>query len=297
MTKDPVTIAKEAAGMNARALLPPPPSGPPPRKSTIKPRTTSLRTTPTTTPQITDTPRIIPKLHIDHRSVSVGNHAEGLSNLIQSELIDPTVNEPTTPIVSLEECKKMMQTSKESLAIANIVDASQMKENAEREFMRVCTIIRETHMKPAFASVFAGLDRTIPANNWSAKTATAKSLIHFFELVQTTDSIHQAVEVFFEESVVSASDSLIQKKSFIRDIDDTIAHGMDKAIQNLVNQVQRILDTTQGATDYNPPSLTNNGDESIHVFDYKPTRACLDVIECLEAHIVVLKGVTNKDTF
>ncbi|KAJ3278224.1 F-box protein: endocytic membrane traffic, recycling ReCYcling 1, partial [Rhizoclosmatium sp. JEL0117] len=104
------------------------------------------------------------------------------------------------------------------------------------------------------------------------------------------------LDVYFAEDVRPwidendfLSDIMIEKKKFDRSSDDNVAHGMDKAIQVLIEQVDHILDTTQLPTDYNP---TNEN----HVYDFKPTKACLDVIACLNAHTRLLNGVTNKDT-
>ncbi|KAI9337923.1 exocyst complex component Sec10-domain-containing protein [Obelidium mucronatum] len=284
------------------------------KSSTIKPRTTSLKKEPihgTHRQPSTVIPRAVPKLRIDHHNIQIGLGT--VSNLTP---INATVENDdfALPMASLEHCLNLMKTSKEALAIAAIVESSKMNENAEREFIRILGVIRETHLQPAFSRVISKLQRITPVNNWSAKATTANNLIHFFELVQATDTIHQAVEVFFEDCVRpwidsgnSLSDSLIQKKAFIRDVDNTVAFGMDKAIQNLVDQIARILDTTQTTADYNPQLVldTSGGDDSSHdteplthiVFDFKPTRACLDVIECLDKHIDLLRGVTSKDTF
>ena len=72
-------------------------------------------------------------------------------------------------------------------------------------------------------------------------------------------------------------------------MDDSVASGMDKAIQVLVNQVEYILLVEQQLTDYNPP-------ETAAVLDVKPTKACTSVIKCINAHIELLQGVAEKHT-
>ena len=85
---------------------------------------------------------------------------------------------------------------------------------------------------------------------------------------------------------------MIEKKQFDRNSDNNVAQGMDKAIQVVITQVDRILETTQLPTDYNPSSKSRSG----VVYDLKPTKACVDVVRCLEAYTRLLNGVTNRDT-
>ncbi|KAJ3080943.1 F-box protein: endocytic membrane traffic, recycling ReCYcling 1 [Rhizoclosmatium hyalinum] len=202
-------------------------------------------------------------------------------------------------LVSLELCLNLMHMSKESLGrvlvITAAIDYTQLKANAGRVFVKLLEAIGEGHMNPAFSSAIARLESAKPVDNWSEKAVNIESL-QFFELVHIADLVHQMLDVYFAEDVRPwidendfLSDVMIEKKKFDRSSDDNVAHGMDKAIQVLIEQVDHILDTTQLPTDYNP---TNEN----HVYDFKPTKACLDVIACLNAHTRLLNGVTNKDT-
>ncbi|KAJ3062077.1 F-box protein: endocytic membrane traffic, recycling ReCYcling 1, partial [Podochytrium sp. JEL0797] len=202
-------------------------------------------------------------------------------------------------LVSLELCLNLMHMSKESLGrvlvITSAIEASMLKVNAGRVFVRLLQAIGEGHMNPAFASAISRLESSKPVDNWSEKAVNIDSL-QFFELVHIADLVHQMLDVYFAEDVRPwidendfLSDVMIEKKSFDRHSDDNVAHGMDKAIQVLVNQVDHILDTQQKPADYNP--LNDDG-----VYDFRPTQACLDVIACLNAHTRLLNGVTNKDT-
>ena len=58
---------------------------------------------------------------------------------------------------------------------------------------------------------------------------------------------------------------MVEKKTFDRTSDDNVAHGMDKAIQVLINQADWILIKSQAPTDYNP-----RGDNP--VFDLRPSK-------------------------
>ena len=84
------------------------------------------------------------------------------------------------------------------------------------------------------------------------------------------------------------SDIIVEKKVFERLLDDSVASGMDKAIQVLINQCEFILLSKQMKTDYKP---LENG-----IFDWKPSLACQNVILCLNAHSKLMIGVADKNT-
>lgn len=64
---------------------------------------------------------------------------------------------------------------------------------------------------------------------------------------------------------------------------------MDKAIQVLINQCEFLLISGHGLDDF------NKGKDYI-VMDIKPTKACDQVMMCLEAHTKVLKGSIEQQT-
>ncbi|TPX47428.1 hypothetical protein CcCBS67573_g10256 [Chytriomyces confervae] len=222
--------------------------------------------------------------------------------------LGPAMNETVTyhlddgsigSLVSLELCLTLMHMSKESLGrvlvITSNMDYALLKVNAGKVFVRLLQAVGDGHMNPAFRTAISRLENSQPVDNWSEKAVNVDSL-QFFELVHIADLVHQMLDVYFTEDVRPwidendfLSDVMIEKKSYDRNSDDNVAHGMDKAIQVLVNQVDHILDTQQKPADYNPPN------ENV-VYDFKPTAACSNVIACLNAHTRLLNGVTNKDT-
>ncbi|KAI9358642.1 exocyst complex component Sec10-domain-containing protein [Zopfochytrium polystomum] len=205
-------------------------------------------------------------------------------------------------LVSLELCLTLIHANKESLGRALVITAAvkmaQLKANAGKVFIKLLQAVGEGHMYPAFQNAIDRLSRSVPIIDWAGSGGRAVNLdsLQFFELVHVADLIHQMVDVYFVEDVKPwidendfLSDVMVEKKSFDRQSDDNVAHGMDKAIQVLINQVDSIFMTTQEPADFNPP-------QSNIVFDLKPTKACRDVIACLNAHTRLLNGVTNKDT-
>jgi recyclin-1 len=78
-----------------------------------------------------------------------------------------------------------------------------------------------------------------------------------------------------------------EKKAFERLLDDCVAEGMDDGIQVLLSQVELILSREQKKEDYNPAGQLE---------DLSPTKACHDVLQCLEKNIAILKGASEKTT-
>jgi recyclin-1 len=85
------------------------------------------------------------------------------------------------------------------------------------------------------------------------------------------------------------SDIIIEKKAFERLLDDSVAAGMDKAIQVLINQCEFLLISGHSLHDF------NLGTDAI-VMDIKPTKACMQVMLCLETHTSVLRGSIEANT-
>lgn len=104
------------------------------------------------------------------------------------------------------------------------------------------------------------------------------------------------VDVYYQEDVKCwidendfLSEIVMEKKGFVRLIDNLVAAGMDKSIQVLVNQVDAVMARESVASDYNPS-------ENDFKMDVKPTRACTKLIQCIEGHTKVLAGVAEKHT-
>lgn len=239
---------------------------------------------------------------LEGAEVRGGEGGEKPGDEMDESIIYPQLDDDSLgSMVSLELCLNLIHANKESLGrvlvITSAVDSSQLKANTGKIFIKLVQAIGEGHMYPAFRSAIDRLAKSFPVDDWSDghKAVNADSL-QFFELVHIADLIHQMVDVYFAEDVKPwidehdfLSDVMIEKKTFDRTSDDNVAHGMDKAIQVLINQADWILIKSQAPTDYNP-----RGDNP--VFDLRPSKACRDVVACLNAHTRLLNGVTNKDT-
>lgn len=202
-------------------------------------------------------------------------------------------------LVSLELCLHLMHTNKEALGrvlvITAATDMTKLRSNVEKIFCSLLDVIGSGHIKPAFDTAIDRLSKTQLLDETQEKNISPE-LLQFFELVHIADLIQQMIEVYYQEDVKSwidesdfLSDIVVDKKGFERLLDDCVASGMDKSIQVLVNQVDYILLVGQGERDYNPV-------EKEVVVDFKPTKACRRVIDCLNVHTKILSGVAEKHT-
>ncbi|CAJ0760412.1 2152_t:CDS:10, partial [Entrophospora sp. SA101] len=120
--------------------------------------------------------------------------------------------------------------------------------------------------------------------------------VEFFELVHIADLIQQMVQVYYDEEMannkyVNKADFLNicnkEKKIFEKILDDCVASGLNKGIQVLIDQVEFILITEQLPENFRPIDT---------LLDLKPTKACLDAVECLSTYTKLVLGCTDKNT-
>ncbi|KAI8923964.1 exocyst complex component Sec10-domain-containing protein, partial [Entophlyctis helioformis] len=193
----------------------------------------------------------------------------------------------------------LMHGNKESLGRALVIstttDVTKIRPNVQRVFIALLKAIGEKHMKPAFAAAIEVMSKSGPVDADDNNKMVNMDSLQFFELVHIADLIQQMVDVYYNEDVKLwideqdfLSDIVVEKKIFERILDDSVAGGMDKAIQLLVNQCEYILLSHQQLTDYNPPENT--------LSDWKPTVACQKVVACLSSHAKLIGGVTEKNT-
>ncbi|KAH6570887.1 hypothetical protein BASA60_007494 [Batrachochytrium salamandrivorans] len=199
--------------------------------------------------------------------------------------------------VSLELALHLMHANKEALGRVLVVTAStdmaKIRPNVQRVFIGLLKAVGEKHIKLAFTKAIDHMSKSVPMDV-HAQMVNMDSL-QFFELVHVADLIQQMVDVYYNEDVKIwideqdfLSDIIVEKKMFERLLDDSVAGGMDKAIQLLVNQCEFILISMQPISEFNPPEKG--------VLDWKPTAACEKVIECLVSHTKLMAGVTETNT-
>ena len=157
-------------------------------------------------------------------------------------------------------------------------------------------MLGQQHIKTAFGIATERLSHTKPVEYQKGIKMINPDTLQFFDLIHMADLIQQMLTVYYSENVrpwIDENDFLdevvTEKKKYERLLDDNVALGMDRAIQVLINQCEFLLLCSQSLSDYNPPS----GEIGMEL---RPTKACLQVIECLDEHLKVLRGCLEKST-
>ncbi|RCI13672.1 hypothetical protein L249_5455 [Ophiocordyceps polyrhachis-furcata BCC 54312] len=127
-------------------------------------------------------------------------------------------------------------------------------------FVVMLRILGQRHVKTGFD--------TADDDDENTRDRGVAPLVTFIELVNVGDLISQMVDVFYEQQLVTPSiadknDFLdaagLAKKKFEQMLDESVAAGLNKGIDVLMDQVEFLQATTQLPTDYNPllPSTTS----------------------------------------
>ncbi|KAI8905911.1 exocyst complex component Sec10-domain-containing protein [Gorgonomyces haynaldii] len=174
----------------------------------------------------------------------------------------------------------------------NSLISLELRPNVQKVFIALLKSLGERHLKPAAIEI---LSKSQPVDFTEGQKLVNLDSLQFFDLIHVADLLQQMIDVYYNEDVRPwidendfLSDIVVEKKAFERILDDSVAAGMDKAIQVLVNQCEYLLISAHNLNDYNPPE---NG-----IMDWKPTKACQQVVQCLDAHTKVLTGVVEKHT-
>ncbi|KAI8814074.1 exocyst complex component Sec10-domain-containing protein [Cladochytrium replicatum] len=202
-------------------------------------------------------------------------------------------------LISLELCLSLMHTDKEglgrALVITGFTDITKLRPNVEKVFIVLLKSIGQEHIKPAFQAAVDRLEKNATAA--LGPDPAKEALEPFFELVHIADLVQQMVDVYYQEDVkcwIDESDFMseivVEKKNFERLLDDQVAHGLDKSIMIIINQVDGILVREQKPEHFNPPetgAVLNLGGS---------TKACEMAIAALNSASKVITGVTDRHT-
>ncbi|KAI8883785.1 hypothetical protein K501DRAFT_294473 [Backusella circina FSU 941] len=202
--------------------------------------------------------------------------------------------------ISLETSLQIIHINKESESrIQQFINVgfpgrmkSEIHKTYEHIFIELLKILGQQHIKPGFESASERLSTY--KLSVDALNGEVAPLTEFFELVHVADVIQQMVQLYYDEEITKNIDKMDfmndvnkEKKAFERLLDDCVADGMDDGIQVLLSQVEFILSREQKREDYSP-----NG----QLEDLSPTKACQDVLQCLEKNTAILKGASEKST-
>lgn len=234
-------------------------------------------------------------------------------------------------LFSLEVALHLTHLAKTSLGRAAVFIAlggqagGEAREQCAQIFVHLLRILGTRHIKPGFDKAVDHLSvyKAREVTDHSSQTGVAP-LVTFIELVNIGDLISQMIDVFYEQQlatpkIADRNDFLDQsglaKKKFEQMLDESVAAGLNKGIDVLMDEVEYLCATMQLPTDYNPtPPETNHhalgapdkrssvqsfasfGSQKhpSHVGDLGPTPTAKRVADLVRSHTDMLVGSTEK---
>ncbi|EPE33056.1 F-box [Glarea lozoyensis ATCC 20868] len=175
------------------------------------------------------------------------------------------------------------------------------REQCEAIFVVLLQILGTRHVKIGFDKAVEHLSKYNPREVSEHQQGVAP-LVTFLELVNVGDLISQMIDVFYEQQLAATKladrndflDPAVKaKKKFEQMLDESVAAGLNKGIDVLMDEVEYLCATLQKPTDYNP---LDPGPGKLMDFDIGPTLAAKQVVQLVESHTKMLNGSTDKNT-
>lgn len=233
-------------------------------------------------------------------------------------------------LFSIEVALQLVNLAKTSLGRAAVFirlggqTGGEAREQCAQIFVSLLRILGNRHIKPGFEKAVDHLSgyKAREVTDHSSQGGVAP-LVTFIELVNVGDLISQMIDVFYEQQlaqpkIADRNDFLDQsgmaKKKFEQMLDESVAAGLNKGIDVLMDEVEYICATQQLPSDYNPSMPeTNNalgtpdkrasvqsfasfGSQKApaHVADLGPTPTAKRVVDLVSSHTRMLIGSTEK---
>lgn len=235
-------------------------------------------------------------------------------------------------LFSIEIALQLVNLAKTSLGRAAVFirlggqAGGEAREQCAQIFVSLLRILGNRHIKPGFDKAVDHLSgyKAREVTDHSSQGGVAP-LVTFIELVNVGDLISQMIDVFYEQQlaqpkIADRNDFLDQsgmaKKKFEQMLDESVAAGLNKGIDVLMDEVEYICATTQLPSDYNPGAQENNNNGSLgapdkrasvqsfasfgsqkapaHVADLGPTPTAKRVVDLVSSHTRMLVGSTEK---
>ncbi|OAP62478.1 hypothetical protein AYL99_04683 [Fonsecaea erecta] len=243
-------------------------------------------------------------------------------------------------LFSIEVALNLVHAAKSSLdrAAQFIALGGEAGESARTQCSAIFILLVQTvgirHVKTGFDKAIDHLShysaRETNTNNDGdpATTVQVAPLATFLELVNVGDLIQQMLDVFYESELVrlriSNRDDFLdvnvkEKRRFEAMLDESVAAGLGKGIDVLMDEVEYICATTQLPTDFYPELAMQEGHATHHAstvtsilnggtsrpasiastmpvmdFSGKPTATASRVIQLVAHHTGMLTGATEK---
>ncbi|OAG35621.1 hypothetical protein AYO21_10228 [Fonsecaea monophora] len=243
-------------------------------------------------------------------------------------------------LFSIEVALNLVHAAKSSLdrAAQFIALGGEAGESARAQCSAIFILLVQTvgirHVKTGFdkaidhLSHYSARETNTNSDDDSAATIQVAPLATFLELVNVGDLIQQMLDVFYESELVrmriSKRDDFLdinvkEKRKFEAMLDESVAAGLGKGIDVLMDEVEYICATTQLPTDFYPELGMQDGNATHHpttmasilnggmgrpssiastmpVLDFsgRPTATASRVINLVSHHTAMLTGATEK---
>jgi recyclin-1 len=226
-------------------------------------------------------------------------------------------------LFSIEVALSLVHAAKASLGrVAVFIQlggqaGGEAREQCEAIFIALLRILGNRHIKPGFDRAVTHLSQYNPREVSEHDRGGVAPLVTFIELVNVGDLISQMIDVFYEQQlagpkIADRNDFLdpagMAKKKFEQMLDESVAAGLNKGIDVLMDEVEYICATTQLPTDYNPGAATTPDPASSTSsfekraskapgaidMDIGPTRTAQRIRDLVASHTSMLVGSTDK---
>lgn len=178
------------------------------------------------------------------------------------------------------------------------------KEQCSSMFVVLLRILGQRHVKSGFDTAVDHLSHYNPRDVSNHDQSGVAPLVTFIELVNVGDLISQMIDVFYEQQLVTPKiadkndfldPSGMAKKKFEQMLDESVAAGLNKGIDVLMDEVEYLNATTQLPTDYNPtPKLDKTASITTIDMDIGPTATAKRIVDLVSSHTSMLVGTTDK---
>ncbi|KAI8658349.1 F-box domain-containing protein [Fusarium keratoplasticum] len=235
-------------------------------------------------------------------------------------------------LFSIEIALNLVHAAKTSLGRAAVFirlggqAGGEAREQCASIFVVLLRILGQKHVKTGFDMAVDHLSHYNPREVSDHNKAGVAPLVTFIELVNVGDLISQMIDVFYEQQlaapkIADRNDFLdpagLAKKKFEQMLDESVAAGLNKGIDVLMDEVEYLQATTQLPTDYNPvdPSAPSSSSPfGASAFgsgfgsstpvekpaapaaepDIGPTSTAKRIVDLVSSHTTMLVGTTDK---
>lgn len=217
-------------------------------------------------------------------------------------------------LLSIEVALGLTHAAKASLGRASAFmrlggqAGEEAREQCANVFVALLRVLGQKHVKSGFDKAVDHLSQYNPREVSNHDEQGVAPLVTFIELVNVGDLISQMVDVFYEQQlagpkIADKNDFLdpaaLAKKRFEQMLDESVAAGLNKGIDALVDEVEYLHATTQLATDYNPlPASADSrdaaGGAAVTEPDIGPTATASRIVDLVSSHTKMLVGTTDK---